>query len=229
MKLVVALDLEYRDDNLALVKELKHFDDIWLKVGLRSFIRDGKSFIEDIKNINSNFKIFLDLKLYDIPNTMADASSEIAKIGVDMFNIHCSSGEEAIKSVVDRVKSINPNMIILGVTALTSFDEVSFKAVYNSNLKEKAFEFAKMGYKNGLDGVVCSVYESKEIKNITNSSYITLTPAIRPFESSNDDQKRVATIENAKEALSNYIVVGRPIYKSENRVEMVDNIIKAML
>ena len=86
MKICVALDLPSRDENLALLSEIKEFD-VWIKVGFRSYIRDGKGFLEDIKSINPNFKIFLDLKLYDIPNTMADAAEEIASLGVDMFNV----------------------------------------------------------------------------------------------------------------------------------------------
>ncbi len=89
MELVVALDLPTREENIKLLEELKEFD-IWVKVGLRSYIRDGKEFIREIKEINSSFKIFLDLKLYDIPNTNGDAGEEIAKLNIDMFNIHAS-------------------------------------------------------------------------------------------------------------------------------------------
>ena len=102
MELCVALDLPSAEENLALAKSLKGYD-IWMKVGFRAYIRDGKAFIEALKVINPNFKIFLDLKLYDIPNTMADAAEEIAKLGVDMFNIHASAGSVAMKTVMDRL------------------------------------------------------------------------------------------------------------------------------
>ena len=122
MKLCVSLDLPTAKENLAIVKEIKDFD-VWLKVGFRSYIRDGKEFLEEIKAINPNFKIFLDLKLYDIPNTMADAAEEIAKFGlVDMFNVHASAGTKAMSTVMDRIKDIPNKPLVLAVTALTSFD-----------------------------------------------------------------------------------------------------------
>ncbi len=113
MKLCVAMDLPTTKENLKLLKELKSFNDIWVKVGFRSYIRDGKELIYNIKDINPNFKIFLDLKLYDIPNTMADASEEIAKIGVDMFNIHASAGEEAMKMVMERLRGFKNRPLVL--------------------------------------------------------------------------------------------------------------------
>ncbi len=100
MELCVALDLPSAEENLALAESLKGYD-VWMKVGFRAYIRDGKPFIEALKKINPDFKIFLDLKLYDIPNTMADAAEEIAKLGVDMFNIHASAGAVAMKTVMD--------------------------------------------------------------------------------------------------------------------------------
>ena len=109
MKLCVALDLAEKSDNLALAHTLKS-EDIWLKVGLRSFIRDGKPLLEELKAINPSFKIFLDLKIHDIPNTMADAAEEIAKLGVDMFNIHASAGPVAMKAVMQMgLNTNNPN------------------------------------------------------------------------------------------------------------------------
>ena len=105
MKLCIALDLDKREENLKIIKEIKEYD-VWLKVGLRSYIRDGKEFLEEIKQINPDFKIFLDLKLYDIPNTTADAALEIAKLGVDMFNIHACVGKIAMKDVMSRIREL---------------------------------------------------------------------------------------------------------------------------
>ena len=225
MKLCISLDLESSKDNLQLVKEVKDYD-VWLKVGFRSFLRDGKNFLEDIKNINPNFKIFLDLKLYDIPNTMADAAYEIAKFGlVDMFNVHSSAGSLAMKTVMQRLEDIKNRPLVLAVTALTSFDNDSFKAIYNDDISKKANEFAKSSFEAGLDGVVCSAYESLDIKKSTSNSFITLCPGIRPFGEDSGDQKRVANIDFAKENLVDFIVVGRPIYKSENPKLVVEKIL----
>jgi orotidine-5'-phosphate decarboxylase len=226
MKLCVALDNHTMNDNINLVKELKEFNDIWLKVGLRSFIRDGKDIINGIKDINPKFKIFLDLKLYDIPNTMADASESISGLGIDMFNIHASSGVVAMQTVMDRMKKIENRPIVLAVTALTSFDNNVFKDVYNEDIETKATKMAKESYNAGLDGVVCSVYESNDIKSNTSSNFITLTPGIRPFGEDSGDQKRVANIECARQNMSDFIVVGRPIYQNSNPKDVVKRILE---
>ena len=226
MKLCVSLDFSSAEENLELVKQIKDFD-VWLKVGFRTYIRDGKSFLEKIKAINPNFKIFLDLKLYDIPNTMADAAQEIANFGlVDMFNVHASSGVEAMSTVMNRIKDIPNKPLVLAVTALTSFDNESFKAIYNEDINTKAIQFAKDTYSSGVDGVVCSAYESFDIKNNTSKEFITLCPGIRPFGEDSGDQKRVADIAFAKKNLVDFIVVGRPIYKSSNPKNVVEEILK---
>ncbi len=226
MKLCLSLDLESKEENLALVEKLKDFD-MWLKVGFRTYLRDGKKFLEDLKAINPDFKIFLDLKLYDIPNTMADAAFDISKFGlVDMFNVHASAGIEAMKTVMNRIKDIPNRPLVLAVTALTSFDNESFKKIYGEDIDKKAREFAKNTFEAGLDGVVCSAFESLDIKNNTSKDFITLCPGIRPFGEDSGDQKRVADIKFSKDNLVDFIVVGRPIYKSENPELVVKKILE---
>ncbi len=224
MELCVALDLPTKKENLLLIEKIKDHD-VWLKVGLRTYIRDGEEFLKSIKRINPNFKIFLDLKLYDIPNTMADAAESIMGLGVDMFNIHASAGKRAMKSVMERVKKYDTRPIILAVTALTSFSEDEFMAVYKVDIASKADQFAKDAMESGLDGVVCSAFESISIKNITSKDFMTLTPGIRPFGEETGDQKRVADVTFAKEQLVNFIVVGRPIYQAQNPSEVVAKIL----
>ena len=226
MKLCVSLDLPSAKENLELVEKIKNYD-VWLKVGFRAYIRDGKEFLQNLKDINPDFKIFLDLKLYDIPNTMADASQEIAKMGlVDMFNVHASAGALAMNTVMSRIKDIPNKPLVLAVTALTSFDNDAFKAVYNENIASKARQFAIDAHSSSIDGVVCSAYESLDIKNNTSKSFITLCPGIRPFGEDAGDQKRVADINFAQKNLVDFIVVGRPIYKSANPEEVVKKILE---
>ncbi len=224
MELCVALDLPSSEENLKLVEQIKAYD-VWLKVGLRSYIRDGKPFIDALKKINPDFKIFLDLKLYDIPNTMADAAESIVNLHVDMFNVHASAGKKAMQTVMQRLESYENRPLVLAVTALTSFDEAGFSAVYEKNIATKADQFAKDAYDSGLDGVVCSAFESASIKNITANDFVTLTPGIRPFGEDAGDQQRVATIDVAQKEKVNFIVVGRPIYKAENPAEIVEKIL----
>ncbi|MBL0721112.1 MAG: orotidine-5'-phosphate decarboxylase [Sulfurovum sp.] len=224
MRLCVALDLPSAEENIKLATALKEHK-IWIKIGFRSYIRDGKIFINKIKEINPDFKIFLDLKLYDIPNTMADASEEIAKLGVDMFNIHASAGEIAMQTIMHRLSKYKNRPLVLAVTALTSFDNNSFSKIYGSNIENKVNEFASMSYQNGLDGVVCSAFESRMIKEITSDNFLTLSPAIRPFGEDSEDQKRVATIDIAKEEKVDFPVIGRPIYQDENPALKVQQIL----
>ena len=224
MNLCIALDLPTAKENLNLASSISDYD-IWLKVGFRAYIRDGKEFIRELKEINPNFKIFLDLKLYDIPNTMADASQEIADLGVDMFNIHASAGEKAMTMVMDRLSSYPNRPLVLAVTALTSFDNSDFKYIYGKDIDTKAKEFAIMSYKSGLDGVVCSAFESREIKDVTSSEFLTLSPAIRPFNENRGDQQRVATLEFAYKEMVDYPVIGRPIYQDNNPKEKIDRVL----
>ncbi len=227
MQLCVALDLPSAKENLALAESLKNYD-IWMKVGFRTYIRDGKDFIEALKRINPNFRIFLDLKLYDIPNTMADAAEEIAKLGVDMFNIHASAGSVAMRTVMERLSHYEKRPLVLAVTALTSFDEENFRAIYEKGIDEKAEQFAKMSYENGLDGVVCSTFESRAIKEATAPSFLTLCPGIRPFGEDAGDQQRVATLEIAAAEGVDFPVVGRPVYKDADPQAKVARILEVM-
>jgi len=224
MELCVALDLPSAEENLALAESLKAHN-IWMKVGFRAYIRDGKAFILALKKINPKFKIFLDLKLYDIPNTMADAAEEIAKLGVDMFNIHASAGKVAMKTVMERLSTYEKRPLVLAVTALTSFNEENFSLIYEKGINEKAEQFAKMSYENGLDGVVCSTFESRAIKDATSNAFLTLCPGIRPFGEDAGDQQRVATLEVAKVEGVDFPVIGRPIYRDENPLEKVEKIL----
>lgn len=214
MKLCVAFDVSNQEECLELARKLKGLD-IWVKVGLRAYLRDGVDFLDEIKKID-DFKVFLDLKLYDIPNTMADACEELAKLGVDMINIHASAGKRAMQEVMARLDRLNKRPLVLAVSALTSFDEQEFGTLYNQSIKQAVRNFSIMSYESGLDGMVCSVFESLLIKENTNEKFITLTPGIRPFSENANDQKRVANIEDAKLNKSDFIVVGRPIYKAQD-------------
>lgn len=164
MKLCVALDLPTRKENLALVQNLAHLaDKIWLKVGLRSYLRDGAIFLQELKKIG-DFRIFLDLKIYDIPNTTADAVEVCAGLGVDMINLHASAGKEAMLAVVNRLAKLKTRPLIIGVSVLTSFDERGWSEIYGRDVAKSAVNMSVMAHECGLDGVVCSAHESLMIK-----------------------------------------------------------------
>jgi orotidine-5'-phosphate decarboxylase len=227
MKLCVALDLPTAQENIALASSLKGMD-VWLKVGLRSFIRDGEPLLSALRDCDDRFKIFLDLKLHDIPNTMADAAESIAHLGVDMFNVHASAGKEAMECVMHRVNNMANPPLVLAVTALTSFNESGFQAVYGADIETKAVNFAKDAYESGLNGVVCSVFESSLIKSQTDQKFLTLTPGVRPFGEASGDQKRVANLKDAKAENSDFIVVGRPIYNAKDPKSVVEKILEGI-
>jgi orotidine-5'-phosphate decarboxylase len=227
MQLAIALDLPSSAENLRLAEALGEFDDLWMKVGFRSYIRDGRAFLDTLRSINPHFRIFLDLKLYDIPNTMADAAAEIAELGVEMFNIHASAGERALRTVMERLAPYGEDRpLVLAVTALTSFSEEEFRRIYGAGIEEKAQEFARMSYEAGLDGVVCSAFESRAIKEATSEGFLTLCPGIRPFGEEAGDQQRVATLELAAREKVELPVVGRPVYRDPDPREKVRRILQ---
>lgn len=217
-QLVIALDLPNLEENLALARIIydnPKRENIWLKVGLRAFIRDGAKGIEKIKK-TSGAKIFLDLKLYDIPNTMADAAKECAHLGIDMMTIHASAGLEGMRAVMQSIATNAPNMKVMAVSALTSFDDESFYAVYGKKVDSGVRDLSALASQAGVSGMVCSVLESRAIK-ATHSNLLTLTPGIRPqSQAKPDDQKRTATIAQAVQAQADFLVIGRPIYTAQD-------------
>ena len=227
MQLTIALDLPSSAENLRLAESLGDFDGLWMKVGFRTYIRDGRNFLDTLKTINPHFKIFLDLKLYDIPNTMADAAAEIAELGVEMFNVHARAGGRALSTVMERLEPYGEDRpLVLAVTALTSFSEEEFRTIYGAGIEEKAREFARMSYEAGLDGVVCSAFESRAVKEATSEDFLTLCPGIRPFGEAAGDQQRVATLELAAQEKVDFPVVGRPVYQDPNPREKVRRILQ---
>lgn len=235
-KLILALDMDTRKENLELCKNLadNNILDLYLKVGLRSFIRDGFQFINELKNLN--FKIFLDLKLYDIPNTMLDSLNEISKLEVDIITIHASSGRVAMESMAHHLHN-QKSPLIFAVSALTSFTNNDFKEIYNMDLNDAVMKFAKLSSECGINGVVCSPLESGFIKN-SFPNLLTLTPGIRPLQSdfkhkveldsTKDDQNRISSIKYAMAQKSDFIVIGRPIYKNKEAVLLTKYIIETL-
>lgn len=210
--LVVALDVPGRKEALELANKMCGIVS-WLKVGLQLFISAGPVIIEELKK--RNFNIFLDLKLYDIPNTVAGAVAECANLEVDMLTIHLQGGRRMCESALE---AINPGcrLKLIGVTVLTSFERGEMPGI-NSPPDEFGFELATLAFLNSLPGIVCSGFEVARIKN-SFPDLLCVCPGIRPGKIQEDDQRRAMTPGCAIKAGADFIVVGRPILLSDNPV-----------
>ena len=218
-KIIVALDSNNFSEIEKLVKSLKK-EVYAFKIGYQFFFNFGLIGYKKIYSICP--KIFLDLKLHDIPNTVKNGLEALNKIKPILTTIHISGGDEMMKSSVKNKRFTK----ILGVSILTSIDSNQTKKFYNQrNVSFLVRKFAKFAKKNGLDGVVCSPKEIKVIRKATGKNFIIVTPGIRlKSKIKSDDQKRVETPEKAIEMGANYLVIGRPITKSKNPLKTLKEI-----
>jgi len=191
------------------------------KIGLRLFTLGGPRIISKLKEMD--VKLFLDLKLHDIPNTVADASRAAVSMGVDMFNLHIGGGmrmmQAAVEAARDEADRIGiPPPILLGVTVLTSLDEDEMRRIYGTerSIRDQVAHMAEMAKSTGLNGVVASPLEIDVIRDRCGEDFTIVTPGVRPEWFGRGDQKRVMTPSQALRAGADYIVVGRPIYASDD-------------
>lgn len=200
-ELIIALDVDSKAKALKLVRLLYPKVKIF-KIGMQLFTKEGPAVVKAVQKCGA--KVFLDLKFYDIPNTVKSAVIEASKMGVFMLTLHASGGEEMMKAAVAaKGKKLN----LLGVTVLTSKEYPGFE--------KDVVSLAQLVQKAGLQGIVCSVPMAKLLKEqIGGLSFVC--PGVRPAGVSNEDQKQVATPMAAKEAGVDYIVVGRPILAAAN-------------
>lgn len=224
-RLIIALDFNSMNDAIKLIDELGD-NAIFYKVGLELFLYTKGEIIEYLASKNK--KVFLDLKFHDIPNTTAMASLFTSKQNIFMFNVHTSGGKKMMEKTVEEIKKLNKNNLIIGVTILTSLSENDIKNMFSSNLniKELAVNLAKLGKEAGLNGVVCSPNEANIIKKECDDTFITVCPGVRPKWADKDDQERIMTPKEAVQNGCDYIVIGRPITKSKDRVKACKMIIE---
>ena len=183
-----------------------------LKIGLETYLRDGKKSIEQIKEIR-NCDLFLDLKLHDIPATVAGACRSVADLNPKYLTVHASGGSEMINEAAKTL----PNTLIVAVTILTSIDEKNLQEIgFKNSSKESAVNLAKLAVAAGARAIVCSPQEVAEIRKNVDSSIVLITPGIRPQGSSSNDQQRIATPQEALLNGANLLVIGRPITGSDN-------------
>ena len=217
-KICIALDFK----NKVEVKEfLEKFKDekLYVKVVMELFYGEGIEMVKMIKEMGHN--IFLDLKLHDIPNTVKSAMKQLAKLDVDMVNVHASGGKAMMKAAIEGLeegKIGNERPKCIAVTCLTSLDQevLNNELLIEKPLEEVVLKWANNAKEAGLDGVVCSPLESKIIHDNLGVDFLTVTPGIRLASDSVNDQKRVTTPAMARELTSSYIVVGRTITGSDD-------------
>lgn len=213
---IIALDFPSSEVALDFLKNFKD-EKVYIKVGMELFYKEGPSIIKEIKKLGH--KIFLDLKIHDIPNTCKGATNSLILLDVDMINFHIAGGKKMLSEASEVVNSKKPELITLGVTMLTSTDEEvmhnELKIDREKSLDDVVLDYAKLAKEAKLSGIVCSALEVPKIKENLGASFITVTPGIRKVKET-DDQKRVVTPSEARELGSDYIVVGRPITKAED-------------
>lgn len=226
-RLIFALDVASVQEVKKWVKLLKGYVGIF-KVGKELFTACGPKVVEIIHKAGG--EVFLDLKFHDIPNTVAKAGMVAAGFDVKMFNVHTLGGlkmMEAVRESVDKTCGKKKKPIILGVTILTSMDEKAIRQVgIQGPVKKRVLHLASLAKKAGLDGVVASPLEVKDIKKKLGKDFIAVTPGIRMPDSKPDDQHRTMTPKEAIIAGADYIVVGRPIREAKEPVEAVKKILE---
>lgn len=221
-KVIVALDYNEEKKALEFVDRVSS-DLCRLKVGNELFTSAGPKFVE--KLVNKGFKVFLDLKYHDIPNTVSRACEAAADLGVWLVDVHTSGGPVMMSAAAEALSKYRERPYLIGVTVLTSMDSVQLNSIgVMTEPKEQVIRLAKLAKDSGLDGVVSSAQEVTLIKSNVDAPFICVTPGIRPAGSSVGDQKRIMTPAEAIAAGSDYLVIGRPITQAENPVKALVDI-----
>lgn len=215
---IVALDFPSAKEVYSF---LDKFDDEkpFVKIGMELFYAEGHEIVREIKK--RGHKIFLDLKLHDIPNTVMKAMSSLSELDVDMCNLHASGGSEMMKGALKGLtKGDGTRPILIAVTQLTSTDDKMLKEelLINETMEKTVESYALNAKNSGLDGVVCSPLEVAKVHSACGKDFLTVTPGVRFAGGEKGDQKRVMTPAEAKKIGSDYIVVGRPITQADDPV-----------
>ncbi|HEY9032238.1 MAG TPA: orotidine-5'-phosphate decarboxylase [Kangiella sp.] len=226
-KILVALDYDNQAQALELVEKLKP-ELCGLKVGKEMFTLFGPEFVKTL--VNKGFKVFLDLKFHDIPNTVAKACKAAAELGVWMINVHASGGSKMMHAARQAIEEYDNRPLLIAVTLLTSMDEVAYSEIgFKRDLPEQVEHLASISKSAGLDGVVCSAWEAKRLKEQLGNDFKLVTPGIRPPGSDIGDQSRIMTPEQAVAAGSDYLVIGRPITKASDPLKALYDISESIV
>lgn len=219
-ELAIALDFTEIEDAEKFLYDLED-KDVIIKVGYSLFVKYGNAITDFIKN--RGFKLFLDLKLHDIPNTVYNGVKGAVYLEADYLTIHTFGGREMLEKAVEAKEG--SNLRLLGVTVLTSLDNkyLEFLGI-NDTIENLTLKLANLAVETGIDGIVCSPQEVKYLKSNINKDFIAVTPGIRPNSENKDDQKRTMDVKTAISEGSDILVIGRPIIKAEDPNKVIKEI-----
>ena len=215
-QLCVALDGSDRNWIVTTARQLGPNVD-WLKIGLEAFTAHGPDLVRDVCSRESS--IFLDLKLHDIPTTVARAAANCTRLGANLLNVHAGGGRAMMEAAIAGVRGVDPSGAtkVIAVTILTSLDSRALAELGSTHQSEElVLRWAELARQCGLDGVVASAREAAEIRRVCGPNFLIVTPGIRPLWAAGNDQRRIATPMDAVSAGSDILVVGRPITTADD-------------
>lgn len=208
-RLIVALDVPTAAAAHKIVAAVGDSARIY-KVGMQLYTAEGPQIVRDL--VASGRQVFLDLKYHDIPNSVASAVKEAAKLGVRMLSVHASGGGKMLRAAVEAARNANPSSMVLGVTVLTSLDNRDLEhAGVRGNVGDQVLRLAALALSNRCAGVIASAQEAAALRVELGDDFLIVTPGVRPAGAGQDDQARIVTPSEAIAAGASYIVVGRPI------------------
>jgi orotidine-5'-phosphate decarboxylase len=220
-RLIVALDFPTQSKALALVSALSGSVSIY-KIGLQLYTAEGPEIVRDVAATGA--KVFLDLKLHDIPNTVAKAVAAVGELGVQMLTVHLSGGRAMLEAAVE---AKSPNLSLLGVTVLTSATPETLRETgVNSEIEEQVLRLAKLGKKSGIDGLISSPHEVGILRERLGYQMTLVTPGIRPSWAVANDQKRFTTPNEALKSGADYLVIGRPITADPDPLAAIERLLE---
>ena len=230
-RLIVALDVSTMDAMKEIVTSLGDAVSFY-KVGMELFYAEGEQTVRYLQEQNK--QVFLDLKLHDIPNTVAHGVSSLTRLGANLITMHGQGGPVMMKAAVQAARETAEQLDVertklLAITVLTSFDDEAWTSTGGQlPISDQVIRLAKLAKECGMDGVVCSALEAKMIREACGDDFLIVTPGIRPSFAATNDQKRIATPASALQDGASRLVIGRPITQAENPREAVRLIIEEM-